>query len=82
MELAGKLSGKKREFETGAPPEKVAVMHRATDELRRSGIAARVLKSGDKAPAIELPNEGGESVSSAALLKKGPLAIHFYRGVW
>ena len=82
MDLQGKLSAKKKEFESGAPPEKVAIMNRATDELRRSGIAARVLKRGDRVPVLELPNEAGEMVSSAALLEKGPLVIHFYRGVW
>lgn len=82
MGLREKLIQKNREFEAGAPPEKLAVMHRATDDLRRSGIAARVLKEGDKAPAITLPNESEEDVSSAALLQKGPLIIQFYRGVW
>lgn len=82
MELQAKLSAKRKEFEAGAPPEKVAVMHRATDELRRSGIVAHVLKRGDKSPAFELPNEAGQKVSSADLLKRGPLVIHFYRGVW
>ncbi|MDX1762714.1 MAG: hypothetical protein R3231_00170 [bacterium] len=82
MDLQGKLSAKKKEFERGAPPEKVAIMNRATEELQRSGIEAGVLKKGDRVPIIELPNEKGATVRSPALLEKGPLVIHFYRGVW
>jgi hypothetical protein len=57
-------------------------MHRATEELRASGILAKALKVGDKMPAFELPNMNGEAVGSNGLLKQGRLVITFYRGVW
>lgn len=40
------------------------------------------LKPGDVAPDFTLPNEEGELVSLGALLKKGPVVVVFYRGVW
>lgn len=82
MTLQTKLDDRRTEFEAGAPPEAVALMHRSTDELRNSGIMDRVLKAGDKAPAFTLPDHHGEAVSSSELLRKGPLVVNFYRGVW
>ncbi len=57
-------------------------MNRATDELRASGIMERALNVGGKLPGFSLPNANGEIVNSADLLKKGSLAVSFYRGVW
>jgi peroxiredoxin len=57
-------------------------MHRATAELIASGAANRAKKVGDKAPGFSLKDPEGNIVSSAELLKKGPLIVSFYRGVW
>ena len=64
------------------PADSVAVMHRATEELRASGIMDRVLKVGDRMPAFNLENTRGGTVSSADLLAKGPLVVSFFRGKW
>jgi hypothetical protein len=87
MSLQEKLNDFKNNFESGNPPfnvspEVVATMHKATDELRSSGILGRVLKTGDKAPEFSLPNENGEMMHSKDLLEKGNLVLTFYRGVW
>ena len=82
MSLQDKLDEYKAEFESSLPPEALAIMHRATDDLRHSGIMERVLKIGDHAPEFALPNAQGQIVSSAKLLEKGPLVVSFYRGVW
>jgi peroxiredoxin len=50
--------------------------------LISSGQAGRALKVGKQAPDFVLPDSAGNSVSSAELLKKGPLVITFYRGAW
>jgi peroxiredoxin len=63
------------------PPERQAIMQRHIDQLR-SGALARMLKAGDRAPAIVLINAKGETVDVAALLKKGPVIVTFYRGGW
>lgn len=87
MSLQSRLDAFKTDFEAGKPPYSVPhsvieTMHRATRELIASGAAQRALKAGDTAPAFSLPDADGNLVSSAALLKDGPLVVSFYRGVW
>jgi hypothetical protein len=82
MGLQDKLDNMRKQFESSAPPEALAVMHRATDDLLHSGIMDGVLKVGDRAPEFALPDEHGNLVSSLELLRKGPLVVSFYRGVW
>jgi peroxiredoxin len=87
MSLQAKLDAFKADFEAGKPPYNVPrsvieTMHRATAELIASGAASRAKKAGDKAPAFSLKDPEGNIVSSAELLKKGPLIVSFYRGVW
>jgi hypothetical protein len=50
--------------------------------LAQSGIVAKSVKEGDKAPSFSLPNIEGKLVSSADLLSRGPLVVSFYRGGW
>jgi peroxiredoxin len=57
-------------------------MHRATDELRASGIMDRVVKVGAPAPDFALPNVAAQPVSLAALRTRGPVVLSFYRGRW
>jgi len=87
MSLQQRLDAFKTAFESGAPPHNaprdvIVTMHRATDELRASGLAERALKVGDLSPAFELPNQDGVLVRSADLLGRGPLVISFFRGHW
>jgi peroxiredoxin len=64
------------------PPELLADLRKSIDEVRRSGIAKRALAAGDTAPEFTLPNAHGRPVALADLLRRGPLIISFYRGVW
>ncbi len=64
------------------PPEKRAIMHRATDDLRASGIMDGVIKVGDSLPAFSLLNSHGQEVSSSELLANGPLVVTVFRGTW
>lgn len=87
MSLQAKLNAFKADFEAGKPPYNVPysvieTMHRATAELIASGAAERALKAGDKLPVFTLDDPDGNKVSSIDLLRKGPLVISFYRGVW
>lgn len=59
-----------------------AIMENHIEFLRTSGAADQILKAGDTAPVFNLKNQKGEVVSSTELLKKGPLVVSFYRGVW
>ncbi len=64
------------------PPEKRAIMHRATADLRASGILDRVIKVGDPLPPFALKNAFGQEVRSADLLATGPLVLTVFRGSW
>jgi len=82
MSLQEKLNAHKAKSQAGRSPEVAAILRRATGELRASGIMERVLKIGTPAPQFALPNARGTTVSSAQLLKGGPLVLSFYRGHW
>lgn len=82
MALKDELKSLRERAEAKRPPEIVAAMHRAVDELRASGAPGRVLKLGDMAPHFALPNADGQVVDSTALLRRGPLVVTFYRGRW
>jgi hypothetical protein len=82
MGLREELAATRAEREAKRNPEWVRIMHRATDDLRESGIAERVPRPGAPAPAFALPNTRGELRSSAELLRRGRLVVSFYRGVW
>ena len=82
MSLKDELKSLRERAEAKRPPEIVAAMHRAVDELRASGAPARVLKVGDPAPRFALSSANERIVDSAALLGRGPLVVTFYRGRW
>ncbi|MGW8188964.1 MULTISPECIES: peroxiredoxin-like family protein [Sphingomonas] len=87
MTLQAKLDAFKADFEAGRPPYSVPrdvidVMHRATAELKASGLAERALSVGDRSPDFALKDGDGREVRIADLLASGPVALTFYRGVW
>ena len=82
MALQEKLDRLKAGFEAKAPKDALDIMHRATDELRNSGIMQQVLKIGDKAPEFELNNADENMIRSKDLLSSGPVVLSFYRGRW
>jgi hypothetical protein len=82
MSLKDELKSLRDRAEAKRPPEVVAAMHRAVDELRTSGAPGRVLKVGAMAPPFALPNADEQIVDSATLLIRGPLVVTFYRGRW
>ncbi len=87
MSLQARLDAFKADFEAGKPPYSVPrsvieTMHRATVELIASGAAQRARKAGDVAPSFSLKDPEGNVVNSSDLLKRGPLVLSFYRGIW
>ena len=82
MALEDTLRGIREASAKRVPPERAAIMHRATEELRASGIMERVIKVGERLPSFALPNAYGQEVCSADLLAKGPLVLTFFRGAW
>ncbi len=70
-----------------APPEVVASLGGELAKLADSGIAARALRVGAKAPDFSLPDfslpdSTGSVVSLSSLLARGPAVVTFYRGGW
>jgi hypothetical protein len=82
MALQEKLDAYQAQARAKRPAEWQAIMDRATEDLRRSGIPERSLKAGDRAPDFALPNVAGRTVRSAELLARGHLVVSFYRGGW
>ena len=85
--LQERLDEFKKSFESGAPPynaprEAIETMHRATEELKATGIEEQALKVGDRAPSFALFNQDHVQVASADLLRQGPFVISFFRGHW
>ena len=82
MSLAEKLEATRTASAGRIPPDRQAIMHRATEDLRNSGAMDRIVRVGSPAPVFELANHDGRRVSSADLLAAGPLVISFFRGSW
>jgi hypothetical protein len=82
MKLQKKLNGLKKGFEAQAPKEIVEIMHRATDDLEKSGILDGTVKVGDEAPDFALHNADGQEFRLKELLSQGPVVLSFYRGKW
>ena len=64
------------------PPELMAELERSIEQVRDSGIEERARGEGDLAPPFTLPNAEGRPVALKDLLRRGPLIISFYRGIW
>ncbi|HEY6180740.1 MAG TPA: peroxiredoxin-like family protein [Terriglobales bacterium] len=69
-------------IEKYVPTETQDVHARVVNELKARGLAAQALAVRKTAPVFDLKDHNGKSVSSAALLAKGPLVIFFIRGRW
>ena len=82
MDLQAKLNEYKAGMQKKAPKEALEIMHRATEDLRKSAIMESVIKVGDRAPDFELQNTAGDLIRLADLITGGPLVLSFYRGKW
>ena len=82
MSLEERLAAIREMAKTRQPPEVRAVMQKAIEGLRASGIMDRVAKVGVPAPDFTLPNVAGQPVSLGSLRARGPVVLSFYRGRW
>jgi peroxiredoxin len=64
------------------PPETQSIHAQAVAELKGQHLAANILPVSAKAPAFELPDHDGKTVTSSDLLGKGKLVLCFIRGRW
>ena len=82
MSLEDKLAALRAAAASRIPPERQAIMHRATEDLRHSGILERIVRVGGQMPAFDLDNHDGRRVASEDLLGGGPLVLSFFRVTW
>lgn len=82
MNLQQKLDAQKKKMEASAPKEALDIMHRATEDLAKSGIMDRIVKKDDKAPVFRLNNINGNTVNLKERLSVGLVVLGFYRGRW
>ena len=82
MSLKAKLDATRAASASRLPPDKRAIMERATTDLRASGIVSHVAAVGQMAPTFIAKNHDGQIVSSSGLLSNGPLVLSFFRGSW
>ena len=82
MSLEERLAAIREMAKTRQPPEVRAVMQKAIEDLRASGIMDRIVKVGSPAPDFTLPNAASQPVSLASLRARGPVVVSFYRGRW
>lgn len=59
MSLKERINTLKAKYEAITPREKLEVMHRATEELAKSGLKDKALKVGDRAPEFSLKDAQG-----------------------
>ncbi|CAG0971496.1 hypothetical protein GEOBC_01305 [Geobacteraceae bacterium] len=82
IELQKDLDALRQGYLEHAPPDVVATMGKAAEELIRSGIVERTVPVGSPAPDFALPNAVGREVRLSAVTARGPAVITFYRGAW
>lgn len=82
MGLAEKLDTIREGSAKRIPADKRAIMHRATQDLRASGILDRAIKVGAPLPAFVLKNAHGHELQSRDLLNKGAVVLTVFRGSW
>ena len=80
--LNERLAALRAEKEAKRDPAATALMKRATDDLRGSGILDRVRSVGETAPLFARPNLDGATVRLRTLLGRGPVIVSFFRGRW
>ena len=82
MSLEEKLAAVREASPKRIPPERLAVMHSATEQLRHSGILGEVIKPGAPAPDFTLNDQNGNQVGLSALTARGPILMSVFRGFW
>jgi hypothetical protein len=82
MSLKEKLDALREAASKRIPPDRRAIMHRATSDLRASGVLDRIVKPGQMLPAFSGQAHDGRAISSNDLVARGPLVLSFFRGHW
>jgi hypothetical protein len=82
MSLEEKLAAVREASAKRIAPERLAVMHTATEQLRRSGLMDHVIKPGTHATNFTLDDQDSNPVTLSALAARGPVLMSVFRGFW
>ena len=82
MTLKKTLQQIKASSRSKMPAESVAIMGRAIDQLKNSGMVDLALRPGQPSPGFNLADWRGKLYASSEILARGPLILTFYRGSW
>ena len=82
MTMTEKLNAARAASAGRLPAATAAIMKRATEDLRTSGILQKVVSVGQRVPEFAVTSHDGRQVSSRDLLARGPLVVSFFRGAW
>ena len=80
--LAAQLKKLSDQFDASAPASRRAAFADDIAAVTRSGVVAKAISVGAKAPDFTLKNAVGEKVSLSSMLKTGPVVLTWYRGGW
>jgi hypothetical protein len=82
VSLEDKLAAVRQAAAKRIPADRLAIMHDATERLRRSGILDRVIKPGAQAPDFTLSDQNGAAVTLSTMLAGGSVLMSVFRGFW
>ena len=84
MSLEKRLRALRESSAERIPEPAKAVMNRATEDLRASGILERIPRPGTEAPSFGLPASDApdREITLSALTAEGPVVLTFFRGSW
>jgi len=82
MNLNTKLSAMSQESAAKLDPAIAQIMKESRQQLEDSGLLKQVLGQGEKMTDFVLLDSAQNEFSSREALKKGPLLISWYRGIW
>jgi peroxiredoxin len=80
--LREQFAERKALIEKLVPAATQAIHRQVVEDLQRSGMAARALQPGARAPAFDVLDHNGKHITSAELLSRGRLILCFIRGRW
>ncbi|HUW76238.1 MAG TPA: peroxiredoxin-like family protein [Gallionella sp.] len=80
--LANEIAAYKAAAKEKVPEQIRAIMAQCTSEIKESGIEGRALKTGDRMPDFELPNQHNELRRLSDYLAVSPVVLNIYRGGW
>lgn len=80
--LAARLDAKREEMNRTLPPAMKETFEKGIRDVAGSGVLAKAMTVGMKAPDFTLPDGEGRMVRLGEMLAKGPVVLTWYRGGW